>query len=216
MAVQTRVKAAKVEAPRHQGLDRETLIRIYRTMYLSRRLDDREIQLKRQNKIYFQISSAGHEAVTTVAGLLLRPGQDWIYPYYRDRALCLALGVTPLEMLLAAVGAAADPASGGRQMPSHWGSARLRIVTSSSPTGTQFTQAVGCAEAGRYLGEDSITLVTSGEGATSEGEFWEAMNVACLERLPLLFLVEDNDYAISTPVEVQTAGGNVAQLLSGF
>src|SRR5246127_2131992 len=127
MAVQTRVKVAKLEAPRHRGLDRETLIRLYRTMYLSRKLDDREIQLKRQNKIYFQISSAGHEAVTSVMGLLLRPGVDWVYPYYRDRALCLMLGVTPLEMLLQAVGAKDDPSSGGRQMPSHFGHPKFNI-----------------------------------------------------------------------------------------
>src|SRR5437763_5938737 len=187
-------------------------------MHTARRLDDREVTLKRQNRIFFQISGAGHEAIQVAAALALRPGIDWLYLYYRDRALCLALGVTPAEMLLAAVGAATDPASGGRQMPSHWGSPKLNIVTASSPTGTQFVQAVGCAEAGRYLdrNSDSITLVTCGEGATSEGEFWEAVNVACLERLPLLFLVEDNGYAISVPVEVQTAGGNVAQLLAGF
>jgi 2-oxoisovalerate dehydrogenase E1 component len=205
-------------ADRLGGLDPETLIRAFRIMHLSRRLDDREITLKRQNRIYFQISGAGHEAIQVAAAMALRPGRDWIYPYYRDRALCLALGVTPAEMLLAAVGSAADPASGGRQMPSHWGSPKLNIVSSSSPTGTQFLQATGCAEASRYLDKnsDDITLVTSGEGATSEGEFWEAVNAACLESLPLLFLIEDNGYAISVPVEYQTAGGNVARLLSGF
>src|SRR3974390_3365552 len=237
MAVQTRGKVAKLDAPKHQGLDRDTLIHLYRTMYLSRRLDDREIQLKRQNKIYFQISSAGHEAVTAATALLLRPGVDWIYPYYRDRALCLMLGVTPLETLLQAVGAKDDPSSGGRQMPSHWGHNRWNIVSRSSCTGTQFVQAVGAAEATLYyerhakaleqakrapLGEhvnhqpDEIVYVSSGDGATSEGEFWESLNVACAKKLPLFYLIEDNGYAISVPVEVQTAGGSIARLVKGF
>src|SRR5690348_15880376 len=187
-------------------------------MYLARCLDDREVMLKRQNKIFFQISGAGHEAVQTAAGMVLKPGYDWVVPYYRDRALCLTLGMTPEDMLLQAVGAARDPSSGGRQMPSHWSSPELHIVTGSSPTGTQFLHAVGCAHAKSYVNPDSdeITLVTSGEGATSEGEFWEAVNATCLERLPLLFLVEDNGYAISVPVERQTAGGNIARLLEGF
>jgi 2-oxoisovalerate dehydrogenase E1 component len=187
-------------------------------MYLSRRIDDREILLKRQNKIYFQISGAGHEAISAAAGSALRAGHDWFYLYYRDRACALALGVTTEEMLEGAVGADADPASGGRQMPSHWGSKRLNIVSTSSPTGTQFLQAVGCADAGRRLDPDSdaITLVTTGDGATSEGEFWESLNIACLERLPIIYLVEDNGYAISVPVEKQTAGGNIARLVSGF
>ena len=237
MAVQTRVKVAKAEGQKYQGLDRDTLIRLYRTMYLSRRLDDREIQLKRQNKIYFQISSAGHEAVTAATALLLRPGVDWIYPYYRDRALCLMLGVTPLETLLQAVGAKDDPSSGGRQMPSHWGHNKWNIVNRSSCTGTQFVQAVGAAEATLYyerhskalaqakrapLGEfvsheaDEIVYVSSGDGATSEGEFFESLNVACAKRLPMFYLIEDNGYAISVPVEVQTAGGSIARLVKGF
>ena len=237
MALQTRVKLAKLDAPKLHGLDHETLIRIYRTMFLSRRLDDREIQLKRQNKIYFQISSAGHEAVCAAMGLFLRPGVDWIYPYYRDRALCLMLGVTPEEMLLAAVGAKDDPSSGGRQMPSHWGQPKLNIVSKSSCTGTQFVQAVGAAEATLYyegrpkalaqakkapLSEyvhherDEIVYVSGGDGATSEGEFWESLNVACGKKLPLLYLIEDNGYAISVPVEVQTAGGSISKLVRGF
>ncbi|HXY24975.1 MAG TPA: dehydrogenase E1 component subunit alpha/beta [Candidatus Acidoferrum sp.] len=237
MAVQTRVKLGKLDAPKVQGLDHETLIRIYRTMYLSRRLDDREIQLKRQNKIFFQISSAGHEAVCATMGLLLRPGVDWLFPYYRDRALCLMLGITPLETLLAAVGAKDDPSSGGRQMPSHWGQPRLNIVSKSSCTGTQFLHAAGAAEATLYyegrpkalaqakkapLGQhaahqrEEIVYVSAGDGATSEGEFWESLNVACAKKLPLLYLVEDNGYAISVPVEVQTAGGSISKLVRSF
>jgi 2-oxoisovalerate dehydrogenase E1 component len=237
MGAHTRVKLGKLDAPKFQGLDRSSLVRLYRTMYLSRKLDDREIQLKRQNKIYFQISSAGHEAVTTAMGLLLRPGVDWIYPYYRDRALCLMLGVTPLDTLLQAVGAKDDPSSGGRQMPSHWGHPKWNIVSRSSCTGTQFVQAVGAAEATLYyedrpkalaqakkapLGEyvhherNEIVYVSSGDGATSEGEFWESLNAACAKKLPLLYLIEDNGYAISVPVEVQTAGGSISKLVQGF
>ncbi len=194
------------------------LIRAFRLMYLSRRIDDREILLKRQNKIYFQVSAAGHEAIQVAAGMAFEPGYDWFNLYYRDRGIALALGITPEQMFLQAVGAAADSMSGGRQMPSHWSSRELNIVSGSSPTGSQYLHAIGCAHATRYLKTqpDEVTLVTSGEGATSEGEFWEAINLACLHRYPVIFLIQDNGYAISVPVGFQTPGGNIARLLSGF
>jgi len=237
MPVQARPKTAKFDSSRYQGLNRGDLLRIYRTMFLSRRMDDREIQLKRQNKTFFQISGAGHEGVLTAAGLVLRPGHDWVYPYYRDRALCLALGVSPLDMFLQAVGAKDDPNSGGRQMPAHWGSPQLNIFPRSSATGMQYTHAVGMAEASQYfekfpnaikqaqqapLGEhvrhhaDEIVYVSGGDGSTSEGEFFEALNAACLRKLSLLFLIEDNGWAISVPVKFQTAGGSISKLVANY
>jgi 2-oxoisovalerate dehydrogenase E1 component len=211
--------------PAAASLSAAQLNAAYRNMYLSRRMDDKEIQLKRQNRIFFQISGAGHEAILTAAGMLIRAGSDWSIPYYRDRAFCLQQGVTPAEMLYEAVGAAADPASGGRQMPSHWGHKKWNIVSSSSPTGTQFLQAVGIAEASKrakLLGitegftEDEVVYVSTGEGATSEGEFWESISSACNLALPVVYVVEDNGYAISVPVEVNTPGGNISKLLASF
>jgi 2-oxoisovalerate dehydrogenase E1 component len=215
--------------PRWEGLTRDDLLRAYRTMLLSRRIDDKEIQLKNQSLIFFQISGAGHEAVLAAAGLHLRAGYDWFYPYYRDRALCLTLGMTSEEMLLAAVGAKDDPNSGGRQMPSHWGHRRLNIPSQGSPTGTQCLHAIGAGEAGLmyeritaiddrqdHFHPDEITYVSIGEGATSEGEFWESLNTACTRPVPVLYLVEDNGYAISVPVEVQTAGGDISRLVESF
>jgi len=222
------------------ALSPQQMVEIYRLMVLSRCVDDREILLKRQQKIYFQISGAGHEALQVAAALALRPGYDWFFPYYRDRGLCLALGVTPTDMLLQAVGAASDPASGGRQMPTHWSSRPLHIVSTSSSTTTQLLHAVGCAEAGRYFSRhpeaaakpedvadyrslhdvefhgDEVVFTSLGEGSTSQGEFWEALNTASNQKLPVIFCVEDNGYAISVPVEINTPGGNISRLVANF
>jgi 2-oxoisovalerate dehydrogenase E1 component len=233
------LSSASASVPGAAGsLTPQQMIEIYRLMYLSRRVDDREIMLKRQQKIFFQVSGAGHEALQVGAGLALRPGYDWFFPYYRDRALCLALGLSPADMFLQAVGAATDTASGGRQMPTHWSSRALNIVSTSSSTTTQLLHAVGCAEAGRYFSRhpeaaekvpgdyrafrdvkfqgDEVVLTCLGEGSTSQGEFWEAINTASNQKLPVIFCVEDNGYAISVPVEVNTPGGNISRLVANF
>jgi 2-oxoisovalerate dehydrogenase E1 component len=214
------------KAPR---LSREILVGAYRTIYLSRQVDDKEIQLKRQNRAFFQINGVGHEAIGVAAALHLRPGYDWFYPYYRDRAFCLQIGMTPLDMLLGSVGSKDDPCSGGRQMPSHWSSKALHIICQSSPTGTQVLQAVGSGDASVYFSAvqeaaelasgfhaDELVYVSMGDGATSEGEFWESLNWACLRKLPVLYVVEDNGYAISVPVDAQTAGGSISRLVRSY
>jgi 2-oxoisovalerate dehydrogenase E1 component len=219
-------KGATVVAPsEYRGYERAQLIEDYRLACTSRALDDREIMLQKQSRVFFQISGAGHEILLLALARSLRPSYDWFFPYYRDQALCLALGVTPRDILLQAVGSAEDPSSGGRQMPSHWGSKRLNIVSQTSPTGSQCLPAVGSAEAARYIASrslpgctaygDEITYVSLGEGATSEGEFWESLNTACRLHLPILFLVADNGYAISVRAADQ-APAPISELVRGF
>lgn len=213
--------------PHNLSLTREQRLQLFRILYGARRIDDREIMGKRQNKVFFQINGVGHEALGAGAALALRPSHDWFFLYYRDRALCYGLGVTAYDQFLGSVGSKLDPATGGRQMPGHWSSSKLRIWSSSSPTGSQFLQAVGAAEAliraeaGGLAQEmdcrpDEVMLATTGDGTVSQGEFWEAINNAVNLKVPVIFLVEDNGYAISTPTEVQYAGANVAALLKGW
>ena len=225
MAVTLRVEPAEEVRPTYRGLPIDELRADFALAWVSRLLDDREIALQKQSRVFFQISGAGHEALLLGLARELRPGYDWFFPYYRDRALVLALGVTPEEILLEAVGSAADPASGGRQMSCHWGNAALNIVTQSSPTGSQCLPAVGCAEAARYISRrqlpgcqahgDELTYVSLGEGATSEGEFWESLNTACTLHLPVLYVVADNGFAISVP-SVDQSPAPVSELVRGF
>jgi 2-oxoisovalerate dehydrogenase E1 component len=217
---------AALSVRKHRGFPVSELIEDLRLAHVSRFLDDREIALQKQSRVFFQISGAGHEALLLGLARYLRPSYDWFFPYYRDRALMLGLGVTPTEILLQAVGSADDPASGGRQMPCHWGFKWLNVVTQSSATGAQCLPAVGCAEAARYLSRrrhlpgctahgDELTYVSLGEGATSEGEFWESLNTACTLHLPVLYVVADNGYAISVPSSDQ-APAPVSELVRGF
>ena len=225
MALSLRDVPVHQPEPTFRGIPVDELKADFATAWISWYLDDREIALQKQSRVFFQISGAGHEALLIGLGRQLRPGYDWFFPYYRDRALMLALGVTPEEILLQAVGSAADPASGGRQMSCHWGNARLNVVTQSSPTGSQCLPAVGCAEAARYISRrqlpgcvahgDELTYVSLGEGATSEGEFWESLNTACTLHLPVLYVVADNGFAISVP-SVDQSPAPISELVRGF
>ncbi len=222
---------AKLQLAKKSGLSKDDLIGMLKNIYLSRKLDDAEISMRKMSKAYFQISGAGHEGVLSAIAKVLKPKHDYFIGYYRDRALCTALGVTPYEMLCQANGNIGDTASHGRQMPSHWGNVKLNIVNKSSCTGTQFLQACGLAEAGLYLKqlknegvdvsgfsfhEKEIIYVSSGDGTTSQGEFWEAITTASVNKLPVMFVIEDNGFAISVPVEVQTPGGSISRALKDF
>lgn len=218
---------AKLVLARKHKLTDQDLLDFLKNIYISRKTDDAEISMKKQNKAFFQISGAGHEGILTAAAKVLKPKHDYFIPYYRDRALCLALGMTPYEMLCQANGNIGDMCSHGRQMPAHWGHVHLNIVSKSSCTGTQFLQACGVAEAGLHLKklklkngpvyhEQEIVYTSCGDGTTSQGEFWEGLTTACVNKLPVLFLVEDNGYAISVPVSVQTPAGSISKALANF
>jgi 2-oxoisovalerate dehydrogenase E1 component len=210
---------------RWSDLPAEELIDDFSLATLSRAIDERGLMMHKQGRTFFHIAGAGHEAVLTAIARSLRPGYDWFFPYYRDLALVLSLGVTPADILLQATGSADDSSSAGRQMPSHWGNPDLHIISQSSPTGSQCLPAIGCAEATRYLQSrklpgleakpDEVTYVSIGEGATSEGEFWESLNTACRLALPVVYLVADNGYAISVPTKDQ-APAPISDLVAGF
>lgn len=211
--------------PADRAARRALLLGAYRTMFLSRRLDDTEIDLRKRNEVFFQISGAGHEALNVALAHVLRAGHDWFFPYYRDRALMLGLGMSAADVLLSAVGAADDPNSHGYQMPCHWGWREGHVVSQSSPTGSQFLQAVGCAQGGRYIHDraldlpaagDEVVHVSSGDGTTNQGDFHEALSQACIDRLPVLFVIENNHYAISVPIERHTPAADIAAMVAGY
>jgi 2-oxoisovalerate dehydrogenase E1 component len=219
----------KIKLNKKLGLTKADHLNFLKNILTSRKVDDAEIQMKKQNKAFFQISGAGHEGILTALGKVLKGGYDYFIPYYRDRALCLSLGMTPYEMLCQANGNIGDVASHGRQMPSHFGHAGLNIIPKSSCTGTQFNQACGLAEAGIYLNslkgadksklphhQDEIIFVSCGDGTVAQGEFWEGLNTACVRKLPILFLVEDNGFAISVPCTTQVPGGSISKALSTY
>ena len=202
--------------PKLNGYSKKDLLDIYKKMALARRLDEKQLIMLKQGKAFFHIGCSGHEASQMAAAQNMIPGKDWSYPYYRDAALCLGLGMTSKEQLLSFLAKADDPNSGGRQMPQHYGHKDLRIVSQSSPTGTQFLQAVGCAMSRKWENDHEIVYVSSGEGSTSEGEFHEALNWASREKLPIIFHIQDNEYAISVHVSEQTSGSSVFSMVNGY
>ena len=198
------------------GFMKKELLGVYRNMVTARRLDEKMLIMLKQGKSFFQIGCSGHEAAQLAAATVMRPGEDWAYPYYRDAALCLGLGMTAKEQLLCFLAKADDPNSGGRQMPQHYGHKELRIVSQSSATGTQFLQAVGSGMTRKWDKTKEIVYVSCGEGSTSQGDFHEALNWASREKVPVIFHVEDNEYAISVHISEQTAGGSVYSMVSGY
>ena len=217
----------KLDLIKKNKLTKKTLVSMYKNSYLSRKVDDTEINMKKQSKAFFQISGAGHEGILSATAQILKPTYDYFLTYYRDRALCLGLGVTPYEMFCQANGNVGDKASHGRQMPSHFAHVDLNIISRSSCTGSQFLQACGTAEAGMFYDKlsrdgvdhshayhkDEIVYVSSGDGTTSQGEFWEGLTTACVNKLPVMFMVQDNGFAISVPTAVQTPGGSISKCL---
>jgi len=198
------------------GLNKETLLKLYKNMVVSRFLDDKMMIMLKQGKSFFHIGASGHEAIQTAAAFAMKPGYDYSYPYYRDLAFTLQFGMTPMENMLLFLARADDPSSGGRQMSNHYGHAGHNIVSQSSSTGTQYLQAVGCAMASKKIGSDEIVYVSSGEGTTSQGDFHEALNWASRDKLPVIFMIENNKYAISTHVSQQTTGMSISKIGSGY
>lgn len=216
----------KTTAAENPALNKETLLGAYRTMLTGRALDQKMLRMLRQGKSYFHIGGMGHEATQVAATVALTKGKDWAFPYYRGINICLGLGMTPQEVIAGFLGKGDDPSSGGRQMPQHWGHKKLNIPTQSSPTGSQYLQAVGNAlasvrnwhkdNAADKLPDYEVTIVSSGEGTASQGDLHEAFNWAAREKAPVIFLIENNGYAISVPIAEQTAGGSVANFGRGY
>jgi len=199
-----------------KGYTKAQLLAIYKAMATSRRMDEKMLTLLRQGKSFFHIGAAGHEGAQLACALNMQKGKDWAYPYYRDQTLVLGLGSSIEDIFLGFLARRDDPSSGGRQMPQHYGNHKLNIVSQSSPTGTQYLHAVGTAMVAQKQADQTLVYVSSGEGTTSQGEFHEALNWASREKLPVLFHIEDNGYAISVPKASQMAGGSVIDMVGGY